>query len=158
VVPSKGCEVVGQGYSRVIGVAAKVMDKKENLGNHGRVNRVRKIEQHFPSRVNRVSQNSNMDRQVDRVGRVNWVGQVTRVSPSSSMDQRTDQASRVNRVGSTEQEIGGSSRVANMKVWVTENSANMESQIMENSANMESQATENLANRESQVTENLVNM
>jgi hypothetical protein len=64
VVLSKGREVVGLGYSTVTGVAAKVTDKKENLGIHGRVNRASKTEQHYPSRV---SQNSNTDRQADRV-------------------------------------------------------------------------------------------
>jgi hypothetical protein len=46
VVLSKGREVVGPGYSRVTGVAANVTDKTENSGNHGRVNRVDKMEQH----------------------------------------------------------------------------------------------------------------
>jgi hypothetical protein len=32
--------VVGLGYSRVIGVAAKITDKIENSGNHGQVNQV----------------------------------------------------------------------------------------------------------------------
>jgi hypothetical protein len=63
VVPSKGCEVVGLGYSRVTGVVAMVMGKRENSGNHGW--------------VNRVSQNRNMDKQANRVGRASWVGQVT---------------------------------------------------------------------------------
>jgi hypothetical protein len=110
VVLSKGREVVEPSYSRVRGVAAKVTDKKENSDNHGRVNWVSKIEQHYPSWVNWVSENSNLDRQADRVGRV---------SPRSSMDQRTDQASRVyrvSRVSSTEQKIGGSSHVANTEV------------------------------------------
>jgi hypothetical protein len=49
VVLSKGREVVGPGYSRVTGVAAKVTDKSENSGNHGRVNRVSKTEQHYSS-------------------------------------------------------------------------------------------------------------
>jgi hypothetical protein len=54
VVLSKGHEVVGPGYLRVTGVAAKVTDKSNNLDNH--------------DQVNQVSQNSNMDRQADRVG------------------------------------------------------------------------------------------
>jgi hypothetical protein len=49
VVLSKGHEVVRLGYSRVTGVAAKVTDKRENLGNHDRVS---KMEQHYPSHVN----------------------------------------------------------------------------------------------------------
>jgi hypothetical protein len=81
VVLSKGREVVRPGYSRVTGVAERVTDKKENPGNH--------------DQVNRVSQNSNTDRQADRVS---WDGQVTRVSPSCSTDRQADQASRVNRV------------------------------------------------------------
>jgi hypothetical protein len=52
VVLSKGRKVVGPGYSRVTGVAAQVTEKKENLGNHGRV-----------------SQNSNTDQQA-----VGWPG------------------------------------------------------------------------------------
>jgi hypothetical protein len=68
LVLSKGHELVGSGYSRVIGVVAKVTDKRESLGNHRQVNRVSKIEQHYLSRVNRFSQNNNTDRQADRVG------------------------------------------------------------------------------------------
>jgi hypothetical protein len=102
VVLSNGREVVRPGYSRATGVTAKVTGKKENLGNHSRVNRVIKIEQHYPSWVNRVSQNSNTDRQVDRVSQV---GRVTRVSPRSSTDRRIDQASLVSWVGSTEQNV-----------------------------------------------------
>jgi hypothetical protein len=52
VVLSKGREVIIPGYSRVIGVAAKVANKKENSGNHGRVNRFSKTEQHYLSWVN----------------------------------------------------------------------------------------------------------
>jgi hypothetical protein len=139
VVLSKGHEVVGPGYSRVTGVAAKVMDKKENSGNHGQVNRVSKTEQHYPSQVS----------------------QVTWVRTSSSTDQRTYEASRVNRVsrvGSMEQKTGGSSRVANTEVQVIENSANTKSWITENSANTESRATENSSNTESRFMENSVNM
>jgi hypothetical protein len=90
VVLSNSHEVVRPGYSRVIGVAVKVTDKRENLGNDGRVNRVSKTEQHYLSWV---SQNRSTDRQVD------WVGQATRVSPNSSTDRRIDQ---VSRVGNTE--------------------------------------------------------
>jgi hypothetical protein len=53
VVLFKGCKVVGLGYSRLTGAAAKVMDKGENLVN--------------PSRV---SQDNSIDRQADRVS---WV-------------------------------------------------------------------------------------
>jgi hypothetical protein len=35
VVLSKGHEVVGLGYLRVTDIAAKVTNKRENLGNHG---------------------------------------------------------------------------------------------------------------------------
>jgi hypothetical protein len=121
LVLSKGHEVVGPGYSRVTGVAAKVTDKRENSDNHGRVNRVRKTEQHYPCWV---SKNSNMDQQA------NWVSQATRVSLNSSTDRRIDQVHRVNRVSwvsNTEHKKGGSSRVANTEVRVMENSANTES-------------------------------
>jgi hypothetical protein len=74
VVLSKGRKVVGPGHSRVTGVAAEVTDKRENLGNQHRVKWVSKPEQHYPSRVNRVSQNSNMDWQANWVGQVSLVG------------------------------------------------------------------------------------
>jgi hypothetical protein len=151
VVVSKGREVVGPGYSRVTGVAAKAMNKNENSGNHERVNRVSKTEQHYPSWVNQVSQNSNTDQQTDQVDRV------TQVSPSSNTDRRIDQSSQISWVGSTEQKIGGSNRIANTDVRVMENSANTKSRIMKNSANMESWAIENLANMQSRVSKNLVN-
>jgi hypothetical protein len=119
VVLSKGHEVVGPGYSRVPDVATKVTDKRENSGNH--------------DRVNPVSQNSNMDQQADRVGRVSWVGQVTLVSPNSSTDRWIDQVSRVDDML---QKKGGSSHVANSESRIMENSPNTESRITENSANM----------------------
>jgi hypothetical protein len=62
VVLSKGYEVVGLGYTRLIGAATKVTDKGETLGNLNWVNWVSKTEQHYPSWVSRVSQNSGMDR------------------------------------------------------------------------------------------------
>jgi hypothetical protein len=34
VVLSKGHEVIGLGYLRVVDVAARITDKRENLGNH----------------------------------------------------------------------------------------------------------------------------
>jgi hypothetical protein len=55
VLLSKGCELVGSGYSRVTSVVAKVTDKRENSDSHCQVNRVSKTEQHYMSRVNRVS-------------------------------------------------------------------------------------------------------
>jgi hypothetical protein len=130
VVLSKGHEVVKPGYSRVIGVAAKVTDKREILGNQDRV--------HW------VSQNSNTDWQADRVGRVSWVGQFTRVSPYSNTDRRTDQGSWVNwvsRVDNTEQKKGGSSHVANMEGRIIENAATTEIRIIENLANTKNQVT-----------------
>jgi hypothetical protein len=62
VVLSKGRQVVGPGYSRLTGAAAKLTDRGENLGNPSRVNRVSKMEQHYPSWVSRVSQNCSTDR------------------------------------------------------------------------------------------------
>jgi hypothetical protein len=97
VVLSKGREVVGSGYLRLIGTTAKVMDMGENLGNPSRVNRVSKMEQHYPSRISWVSQDNSIDRQADRV------------SQNSGMDRRADRVSRVRQDGNTEQKIGGSS-------------------------------------------------
>jgi hypothetical protein len=134
VVLSMGHEVVGLGYSRVKGVAARVIDKGENLGNHGQVNRVSKMEQYYLSQVNQVSHNSSMDRQAD------WVGQATRVSPNSSTDRRTYQVSWVNRarwVGNTEHKKGGSSRVANMESRVMENSVNTKNRVVQDSGGQE---------------------
>jgi hypothetical protein len=157
VVLSKGREVVGPGYSRVTSVAAKVTDKRGNLGNHSWVNRVSKIEKRYPdrvSRVTRVSKNSNMDWQVDWVSRVSqnssmdWqadrLSRVTQVSPNSSPDRWTDW---VSWVGDTEQKMGGSSRVADTESQVTQNSANTESRVMKNSANTENQVTQDLGGK-----------
>jgi hypothetical protein len=161
VVLSKGREVVGLGYSRLIGGATKVTDRGEDSGNPSRVTWVSKTEQHCPSWVSRVRQNSNTDRQTDRDSRVgqnsNTDQQTDWVSQNSSTDQWADQVSRVNRVGYTEQKMGGSSQVAKMESRVTENSANKESRVMENSTNTESRVTENLANTKSWVTKNSAN-
>jgi hypothetical protein len=56
VVLYKGHEVVGPGYSRLLGAAAKVMHKGENSKNPNRVNRVSKTKQHYPSWVNQTDQ------------------------------------------------------------------------------------------------------
>jgi hypothetical protein len=136
VVLPKGGEVVGPGYSRLIGVATKVTDRGEILCNPSGVNRVSKTEQHYPSRVSQVSQDNSTDRQAD------WVSQV---SQNSSIDRWADQVSRVNQareVANTEQKIGGSSQVANMESRVTENSTNMECRVTKNAANTESRIIE----------------
>jgi hypothetical protein len=67
VVLSKGREVVGLGYSRLIGAATKVTGRGENSGNPSQVS---KIERHYPSRVSRVSQDNSTDRHGDQVSRV----------------------------------------------------------------------------------------
>jgi hypothetical protein len=110
-------------YLRLTGAAAKVTDRGQNSSNYSCVNQVSKMEQHYPSGVSRVNQNSSADRR----------------------------AGRVSRVGNTEQKIAGSCRVANTESWVMENSANTESRVMENSANTESRVTENLPNTENRV-------
>jgi hypothetical protein len=97
VVLSKGREVVGPGYSRLTSDAATVTDRGENLGNPSLVNCVSKTKQHYPSRVNQVSQDNSTDRQADRVSRV-------------SQGRSTDRwAVRVSRVGNTLKKMGGSS-------------------------------------------------
>jgi hypothetical protein len=70
VVMSKGHEVVGPGYMRLTGVAAKVTDRGENSGNPGQVNQDSNMDRQA-YRVSRVRQNSSMDRRADRVS---WVG------------------------------------------------------------------------------------
>jgi hypothetical protein len=62
VVLSKGHEVVGPGYSRLLVTAAEVMHKGENSRNSNRVNQVSKTEKCYPSRVN----------QIDRVRQIGW--------------------------------------------------------------------------------------
>jgi hypothetical protein len=52
VVLPKGREVVGPGYSRLIGAATKVTDRGDDSGNPNWVNWVSKMEQHCPSRDN----------------------------------------------------------------------------------------------------------
>jgi hypothetical protein len=118
VVLSKGHKVVGPGYSRLKGAAAKVTDKGENSGNSSQVNRVSKMEQHYPSWVSRVNQNS-------------------------STDQRACQVNQVSQVGNMKQKIGGSSRVGNTESRVMKNSTNKESQVTKNLANTESRITQN---------------
>jgi hypothetical protein len=113
VVLSKGREVVWPGYSRVTDVATKVTNMRENSGNHDWVNRVGKTEQHYPSRVNRVSPNNNMDRRIDGVSQnsymdrqVDWVGrvgQVTQVSPNNCTNRWTNHVSQINCISCIEQ-------------------------------------------------------
>jgi hypothetical protein len=103
-VLSKVHEVVEPGRLRLTGAAAKVRDRGENSGNPSRVNQASKTEQHYPSRVSRVNQDSEMDWQADPVSQDKstdqQADQVSRVSQNSSTDQRAD---RVSRVGNTEQ-------------------------------------------------------
>jgi hypothetical protein len=76
-----------------------------------------------------------MDRQVDRV------------SPNSSPDRWIDRVNQVCQVGDMEQKMGGSSRVANTKSRITENSANTENRVMENLANTENRVTQDSGDR-----------
>jgi hypothetical protein len=93
VVLSKGHEVVGPGYLRLTGAAAKVMSRGKNLGNSAGVNRVSKMEQHYPSRVNWVSKMKQ-----HYPSRVNWVSKMEHHYPS-----RVCQVSRVSQNSSTNQ-------------------------------------------------------
>jgi hypothetical protein len=63
-VLSKGCEMVGPGYPRLSGAATEVMHKGENSGNP---NRVSKMEQGYPSRVNQIDRVSQMAGIADRI-------------------------------------------------------------------------------------------
>jgi hypothetical protein len=82
-----------------------------------------------------------MDRQADRVSQVTWV------SPNSSPDRWIDRVNQVCRVGDMEQKMGGSSRVANTKSRITENSANTENRVMKNLANTENQLMQDSGGR-----------
>jgi hypothetical protein len=83
VVLSNGHKVVRPGYTRLTGAATKVTDRGENSGNPNRVNWVSKTEQHYPSlvsqvgRVSPINQDSNTDRQADRVSQVSWLAKTT---------------------------------------------------------------------------------
>jgi hypothetical protein len=70
VVLSKGHEVVGLGYSRLAGAVTKVTKRGENSGNPSLVNRVSKMEKHYPRRVSRVSDDNSTDWQAYQVSRV----------------------------------------------------------------------------------------
>jgi hypothetical protein len=63
---SKGREVVGPGYSRLAGAAAKVTDRGDNLGNSSQVSQ----DNNMDRQADRVSQDNNTDRQADHVSRV----------------------------------------------------------------------------------------
>jgi hypothetical protein len=58
MVLSKGREVVRTGYSRLLGEAARVMDKGEEWGN--------------PNRIDQVHREYDTDWRTDRVTRDNW--------------------------------------------------------------------------------------
>jgi hypothetical protein len=128
VVLSKGCEVVGAGYSRLTGAAAKVMDKGENLGNPSRVSQDNSTDR----QADRVSQNNSTDRRADRVSQV------------GSMESRV-----MENLSNTESRV--IENLTNMESRVTQNSANTESRVTQNSANTKSWVTENSANTKNRV-------
>jgi hypothetical protein len=147
-VLSKGHEVVGLGYSMLLGDAARVADRGRELDN--------------PNRVGQVRQEYDTDRWTDwvtRGGRGIWdigsgqkADRVTRVSQhNGDNNPKSRNTSRVNQVGNMEQKTRGSSRVVNMESRVAQNSANAESGVAQNLASMESRVTENSINIENQV-------
>jgi hypothetical protein len=148
MVLSKGCEVVGLGYSRLSGDAARVVDRGRESDN--------------PNRVGRVRQEYDTDRWTDWVtrggrgirdgGSGQQADRVTRVSQHNrDSNPKSGNTSWDNRVGNTEQKTGGSSQVVNTLSRVAQNSANAESGVAQNSANMESRVTENSVNTENRV-------
>jgi hypothetical protein len=98
VVLSKGHEVVGLGYSRVTGVATKGMDKRENSGNHSRVDRVSKTEQHYPSRVS-------------------WFGRVTQVSQTAAQTGKQIELAGLLRLAQIAARIDGQIRLVGLATW-----------------------------------------
>jgi hypothetical protein len=119
MVLSKGHEVVGLGYSSLPGDAARVTDGGE-LSN--------------PNWVDRVHQEYDTDRPIDRV---------TRDSQGNSDGGSCQQVNWVTRVSQGNRDsnpkLGNSSRVtknlATMESRGTEKLTNMESRVMEKSAN-----------------------
>jgi hypothetical protein len=122
----KGHEVVGLGYSRLSGDAARVADRGRESDN--------------PNRVGRVCQEYNMDRWTDWVtrggrgiqdgGSGQQADRVTRVNQhNGDSNPKSGNTSRVNRVGNTEQKTGGSSRVVNTESRVAQYLANAESGV-----------------------------
>jgi hypothetical protein len=132
LVLSKGHEVVGPGYPRLLGDATRVVDGGEVLGN--------------PNRVDQARQEYDMDW---------WADRVTRDSRGNQDGGSGQQADRITQVSQGNQ---GSNPKSGNSTWVTENSAKTESRVMENSATMESRGMENSANTESRVTDNSANM
>jgi hypothetical protein len=119
MVLSKGHEVVGPGYSRLSGDAARVMDRGRESDNLNRVGRVHQ-EYSTDRRIDRVTQDSwcNWDgysgQQIDWVTRESrgsrdgssgqqtyWVTQVSQGNRDSN--PKLGNSSRVNRVGNMEQ-------------------------------------------------------
>jgi hypothetical protein len=128
-VLSKGHEVVGLGYSRLSGDAARVVDIGAESGN--------------PNWVDRVHREYDKDRQTDRVTQDSW--------GNRDSNLKSENSSRVNRVGNTEQKTRGSNWVVNTESRVAENSANTERRVADNSANMENRAMKNSVNMENLV-------
>jgi hypothetical protein len=169
MVLSKGHEVVGSGYSRLSGDAARVMDRVEELGNPNRVDWVcweydtdRWTD--WVTRDSRGNRDGYSGRRADWVTRdslsnqdynsgrqIDWVTQDSRCNWGGGSGQPADRVTQVSRGNrDSNPKSGNSSRV-------TKNSANVESQVTKNSATMKSRVTENLANIKSQVTENSAN-
>jgi hypothetical protein len=153
-VLSKGCKVVGSGYSRLSGDAARATDRGEELGNLSQVGRVCQ-EYDMDRRIDRVTWDNRGNRDRYSIRWMDWVTRDSRGNRDGGSGQQADwvtwvsqgnrdsnpksgNSTRVDQVGNTEQKTGCSSRVVNTKSWAAENSANMESQVAENSGKMES--------------------
>jgi hypothetical protein len=130
MVLSKGCEVVGPGYSRLSRDAARVTNRGGESGN--------------PNRVDRVHREYDTDQRIDRItrdSRGNRDGQGNR-----DRNPKSGNSSRVTE-NSVTIESRGMEKSANTESWVTEKSANTESRVMENSANMKNWVMQDLGSR-----------
>jgi hypothetical protein len=102
MVLSKGCEVVGPGYSRLSGDAARATDRGEESGNLSWVGQVHQ-EYDTDRRTDRIIRDSWGNRDGYSGRRTNWVTQDSRGNQDGSSGQ---QAYRVTRLaGVTETTI-----------------------------------------------------
>jgi hypothetical protein len=118
MVLSKGCEVVGLGYSRLLGDAARATDRGEESGNLSWGGRVRR-DYNTDRQIDRVTWDSrgNWDRYSGR--RTDWVTQDSRGNRDGGSGQQADRVTRVSQGNrDSNPKSGNPSRVVNTERWV----------------------------------------
>jgi hypothetical protein len=150
MVLSKGHKVVGSGYSRLSGDAARATDRGGESGNPNWVDQVHR-EYDMDRWIDRVTQDSRGNRDGYSGRRTYWVSRDSwgnRDGSSGQQANRVTWVSRGNRDGTLRS--GNSSQV-------TQNLATTESRGSKKSANTESRVTEKSTNMKSRVTGNSAN-